>query len=115
MENLYFEGPLIGIATFLAIGFFHPVVVKTEYHFGTRPWWVFLLIGVGGTAAALFIENVLLSAVISVVAFSSLWTIKELFEQEERVIKRWFPENPARSDYYARRRTLYNKRHHTHY
>lgn len=115
MEHLYVEGPLIGIATFLTIGFFHPVVVKTEYHFGTRPWWIFLLIGVGGTAAALFIENVLLSAVISVVAFSSLWTIKELFEQEERVIKRWFPENPARSDYYARRRALYNERHHTHY
>ena len=39
-----FEGPLIGLATFLIIGVFHPIVIKTEYYFGTRPWWIFLLL-----------------------------------------------------------------------
>ncbi len=115
MEHLHFQGPLIGLITFLAIGIFHPVVIKTEYHFGTRPWWIFLLLGIGGTLGALFIPHVVASAALSVIAFSSLWTIKELFEQEERVIKRWFPENPARRDYYARRRERYNSRHHTRY
>ena len=40
--------------------------------------------------------NVLLAALAGVFAFSSLWTIKELFEQRERVAKGWFPANPKR-------------------
>ena len=35
---MYFEGILIGFCTFLIIGAFHPVVIKTEYYYGTRPW-----------------------------------------------------------------------------
>ena len=31
-------GIVIGICTFLIIGFFHPVVVKAEYYWGTRCW-----------------------------------------------------------------------------
>ena len=36
------EGIIIGISTFLIIGLFHPVVIKAEYYWGTRCWWVFL-------------------------------------------------------------------------
>ena len=86
----------MGLATFLIIGLFHPIVIKTEYYFGTRPWWVFLLVGVGGTVAAFFIDSLLWSALTAIVAFSSLWSIKELFEQKERVRKGWFPQNPRR-------------------
>lgn len=93
---LHPEGLLLGLATFLVIGIFHPIVVKTYYHFGTRPWWLFLLLGVGGAAAALFIESLFWSALCGIVGFSSLWTVKELFEQRERVRKGWFPENPKR-------------------
>ncbi|MDH6533990.1 hypothetical protein M2101_000642 [Parabacteroides sp. PM5-20] len=96
MELLHFEGLLIGIVTFLIIGIFHPVVVKAEYYWGTRCWWFFLLLGVGGTIASLFIESVFWSAICGVFAFSSFWTIKEVFEQEERVYKGWFPRNPKR-------------------
>ncbi len=87
-----FEGPLIGLATFLIIGVFHPIVIKTEYYFGTRPWWIFLLLGLGCIAGALFVESTLASALLGVTGFSSLWTILELFEQKERVRKGWFPK-----------------------
>ena len=87
-----FEGPLIGLATFLIIGVFHPIVSKTEYYFGTRPWWIFLLLGLGCIAGGLFVESTLASALLGVTGFSSLWTILELFEQKERVKKGWFPK-----------------------
>ncbi len=87
-----FEGLIIGISTFLIIGLFHPIVIKTEYHFGVRVWWVFLIMGLVGVAASLIIENTLLSTLLGVFAFSSFWSIKELFEQRERVRKGWFPK-----------------------
>ena len=87
-----FEGPLIGLATFLIIGVFHPIVIKTEYYFGTRPWWIFLLLGLGCIVGALYVESTLASALLGVTGFSSLWTILELFEQKERVKKGWFPK-----------------------
>lgn len=96
-DNLHLTGLIIGICTFLIIGLFHPVVVKCEYYFGTRCWWVFLLLGLGGTVASLWVANVLLSTLLGVFAFSSFWTIKEIFEQEERVKKGWFPKNPKRT------------------
>ena len=96
MSLLHFEGLLLGLATFLVIGIFHPIVIKTEYYFGTRPWWVFLLLGIVCSAGALFVEEVFWSALLGIVGFSSFWTIKELFEQEERVRKGWFPKNPRR-------------------
>lgn len=89
------SGPLIGLATFLIIGAFHPIVIKTEYYCGTRPWWVFLVAGIGCIAAALFVSNVLGAAVLGVTGFSSLWTILELFEQHQRVEKGWFPKGPG--------------------
>ena len=95
-DNLHLTGLIIGICTFLIIGLFHPVVVKAEYYWGTRCWWVFLLLGLGGMAVSLLTDNVLLAALAGVFAFSSLWTIKELFEQRERVAKGWFPANPKR-------------------
>ncbi len=32
------------------------------------------------------------------------WGIHEMFLQEKRVLRGWFPENPRRHDYYAARR-----------
>jgi len=96
MEAIHFEGLFIGIVTFLIIGIFHPIVVKAEYYWGTKCWWLFLLLGISGIIASLFIESVFISAICGVFAFSSFWTIKELFEQEERVQKGWFPKNPKR-------------------
>ena len=101
MEELLTEyrvaGLALGICTFLIIGLFHPVVVKAEYHWGTRCWWLFLLLGLGGVVASVCVADLFVSALLGVFAFSSFWTLKEIFEQEERVKKGWFPKNPKRT------------------
>lgn len=99
---LHFTGIIIAVSTFLIIGLFHPIVIKMEYHFGTRPWWLFLVLGIASIAGALFISNTLLSAVIGVLGASLLWSIGELFEQKKRVEKGWFPMNPKRKDEYEK-------------
>lgn len=96
LERLNADGLIIGVLTFLIIGFFHPVVVKAEYYWGTKSWVIFLVLGVGATLLSLCLEHILWSAIAGVFAFSSFWTIKEVFEQEERVRKGWFPRNPKR-------------------
>lgn len=91
-----FTGIIIGAAAFLIIGIFHPIVVKTEYYLGARTWPTFLVVGLGCVVATLFIDNLLLAAIVGIFGFSSLWSIRELFEQVERVEKGWFPKNPQR-------------------
>lgn len=98
MEMFNFEGLIIGITTFLIIGFFHPVVVKSEYYWGVKCWWIFLVLGVVGIAVSMLVMNTLISSIAGVFAFSSFWTIKELFEQRERVKKGWFPKNPNKKE-----------------
>ena len=65
---MYFEGFLISVLTFLIIGL------------------------------SLMTPSVLLSTVLGVLGASSLWSIKKLYEQENRVKKGWFPANPRRKD-----------------
>ncbi len=96
MAHLNFEGLLVGLATFLIIGLFHPVVIKCEYYFGTRCWWWFLVLGLAMCGLSVVLESTLWSTVAGVTAFSSFWTIKEIFDQERRVEKGWFPRNPKR-------------------
>ena len=99
MEFLYdhqLAGLFIGICTFLIIGLFHPLVVKAEYYWGTKCWWIFLIWGIIGVIASLSVSNVIISSLLGVFAFSSFWTIKEVFDQEKRVKKGWFPKNPKR-------------------
>ena len=91
-----FTGIIIGVATFLIIGLFHPLVLKGEYYFGVRCWWVFALRGVAAVVAALFVEDVLLSTLLAVWGASSFWSIGELFEQRKRVEKGWFPKREKR-------------------
>lgn len=44
--EVYYTGVIIAVSTFLIIGIFHPIVMKTEYYTGTRYWWVFLVAGI---------------------------------------------------------------------
>ena len=92
--EVYYTGVIIAVSTFLIIGIFHPIVIKTEYHTGTRFWWVFLVTGIICVGAAFLVANVLGSALLGVVGASCLWSIGELFEQKERCEKGWFPKNP---------------------
>ncbi len=95
-----FIGLIIAIATFLIIGIFHPLVIKSEYHFGVRCWWVFLLLGIAFIGISLFLENQIASTISGVIGCSCLWSILEVFEQRNRVKKGWFPMNPKRKDDY---------------
>ena len=91
IETHNLAGIIIGVITFLIIGLFHPLVIKGEYYFGVKCWWVFLVFGIGGLVAALLIHNVIASTSCGVFAFSCFWSIGELFEQRKRVAKGWFP------------------------
>jgi hypothetical protein len=90
-----FTGIIVGLATFLIIGLFHPIVIKAEYYLGTRCWWMFLLAGIIFGALSLAVSNLVFSTILGVTAFSSFWSILELKEQKERVRKGWFPAGPG--------------------
>ncbi|MDE6330478.1 MAG: DUF4491 family protein [Muribaculaceae bacterium] len=96
LSDYHLLGLFIGLATFLVIGFFHPIVIKAEYYFGVRCWWVFLVAGIIGVALSMLTSDVTVSALLGVFAFSSFWSIGEIFEQRKRVQRGWFPENPKR-------------------
>lgn len=94
--NFYFNGLLVGIVVFLIIGLFHPLVIKAEYYWGTKSWWLFFIGGMLATISSLFIENIIISSIFGVLGFTCFWSIKEVFDQEKRVKKGQFPKNPNR-------------------
>lgn len=38
---MFFDGVIIGLASFLIIELLHPVVIKSEYYIGKKIWPVF--------------------------------------------------------------------------
>lgn len=96
MENINYMGVLIGLASFLIIGLFHPLVIKAEYYIGKSSWWIFLFMGILFLALSLIAENIYYSILLGMLAFSSFWSILEIFEQVKRVEKGWFPANPKK-------------------
>ena len=101
-----FNGIIVGAAVFLIIGIFHPIVIKMEYHWGKQSWWVLALAGAIFAGVSLFVTDMVWSTILGAAAFSCLWSIHEIVKQEKRVLKGWFPENPKRSGYYARKKRL---------
>ncbi len=93
-----FIGLITAICTFLIIGMFHPIVIKAEYYWGVKCWWLFLVVGVIVLSASLLISNYLLSVILGVLGITCFWSIIEIFEQRERVRKGWFPKNPNRRE-----------------
>lgn len=93
---MHLTGIIIGAISFLSIGVFHPIVIKSEYYFGKECWPVFLLAGILLMAVSALIQQVILSSALAVIGMSCWWSILELFEQEKRVQKGWFPANPKR-------------------
>lgn len=89
-------GLAIGVATFLIIGLFHPLVIKGEYHFGVGCWWVFLVMGLMSIVGSVMVRDIFFSTLLAVWGASSLWSIGELFHQRKRVERGWFPANPKR-------------------
>lgn len=100
--EIHFAGIVLAVATFFIIGIFHPIVIKVEYYWGTRPWWLFLLMGIACCIAALFISDIMWSALLGVTGASWLWSIGELFDQRKRVERGWFPMNSKRRHCYSK-------------
>lgn len=98
-----FIGLLIAVVTFFVIGVFHPLVIKGEYYFGVKCWWAFFVAGVIFIIASLLVENQVVSTILGVVGCSCLWSILEIFEQRQRVLKGWFPMNPKRKHEYEQK------------
>lgn len=91
-----FDGIIIGSAVFLIIGVFHPIVIKSEYYFSYKIWKLFLLAALILLIFSLLAQNYIISIILGVTGVTCLWSIKELFEQRERVRKGWYPKNPDR-------------------
>lgn len=91
------SGLLIGLATFLIIGIFHPLVIKGEYYFGVKCWWAFFICGIIGTVLSVIVSNQIISILLGVLAFSCFWSIKEVFDQRKRVEKGWFPKREKKN------------------
>lgn len=92
-----YQGLIAGIASFLIIGLFHIVVIKAEYYFSKKCWpWV-LVLGLICCIISLLTKITIISVLFAILGFTLFWSIKELFEQEERVKKGWHPKNLNRN------------------
>ena len=97
LQQWHVLGLAIGLCTFVVIGLFHPICIKCEYYFGTRCWWWFLVLGIAALVGSLFVEPIFPQTLLGVLAFSSFWTIKEIFETTRPVWpKGGFLTNPNR-------------------
>ena len=95
LHNLNFGGLAVGLATFLIIGLFHPLVIKGYYYFGLKCRWWFAVAGVLFCVVSLVLGDMLWSTLFGVTAFSCFWSVKEVGEQRQRVLKGWFPAGPG--------------------
>ena len=75
-----------------------PLVIKAEYYFGVNSWWAFLVAGFIFMGLSVLATHSFLSIMAGVIAFSCFWSILEVFDQEKRVKKGWFPANPKRAE-----------------
>jgi len=95
LENINYSGPLIGLMAFFAIGLFHPIVVKIEYHFGRRVWLALLFIGLTLLGVSVFLSNIL-ATIVGVFGAGLIWSSFEVRWQHERVLKGQAKRNPNR-------------------
>ncbi|UKI39429.1 MAG: DUF4491 family protein [Alistipes putredinis] len=90
-------GLIIGAATFLVIGLFHPLVIKGEYYFGVQCWWVFMLAGAGFMCGALLLEK--RTSLVDLRRDGILVSVvhRRAFSLNGAVWKKgWFPSNPKK-------------------
>ncbi len=95
-NSINLAGIIVGAYTFLVIMFARWLCIWGEYHFTKKFWLFFLVAGVLTAIGSVFIENLIVSAILSVTGFIFLWGINETIEQEERVEKGWYPKNKKR-------------------
>ena len=96
-------GLITGVACFAMIGLFHPIVIYAEYYFTKNCWPVFLVLGAVSVGISFMVDNAFVSILFGSLGCSLLWSIIELFEQEDRIVKGWFPANPKHIDRYRKK------------
>ena len=94
------QGIIVGIITFFLIGLFHPIVIKGEYYLGRKMIIVVCLGGIVAAFISILGDNLIRSIIWGVISCCCFWGIHEILEQEKRVLKGWFPENPRRKAHY---------------
>ena len=82
---MQYAGVILGVVTFIMIGFLHVAVVKIERIWGSNLWPGFVVLGLLFGIASLLVENVLVSALLGVNGFLFAWSGPELKKQKERV------------------------------
>ena len=83
-----FTGVIVGLATFLIIGVFHPIVIKAEYYLGTKCWWIFLLLGIAGVTTSIFVADIIFYRDDNVASLSYAATVKIVWHRYRRVCLR---------------------------
>ena len=98
LQQYHLLGLALGLAVFLCIGLFHPLVIKAEYYWGQRSNWAFGVAGVLFAIGSVCASDFFLSITLGALAASSFWSIGEVVKQKKRVEKGWFPNNPNRKN-----------------
>ena len=95
-ETLNITGIVVGAGAFLSIALGRYLTIKAEYYFTKKFWIGFLIIGIICIVLSLMSDAFTVSSILGILGFTFLWGIGEIIEQETRVKKGWFPENPKR-------------------
>ncbi len=90
LKNIEPSGVIAGFAVFIIIIIARWLCIWGEYHFSKKFWIFFLIIGLFSVSASIFVDDMLISSILSANGFIFLWGIHETIEQEERVKKGWF-------------------------
>ena len=102
--ELNLEGVIVGVASLLVIGAFHPLVIWCEYRFTQRIWPVFLITGLLCMLAALLLQG-LFSILLGLLGASCLWSIRELKEQPNGWNGDGFPKIQRENRKFSRERS----------
>jgi len=101
--NPFLQNVVIGFAALLAYILFSFLVIKAEYHFSCNFWPVFpILSAVLFYLSYYFTNNYvdslygLLSPILAIFAFASLWSAIEIKAQPNRVMGGLYARNPNR-------------------
>ena len=85
--TLEWSGAVLAATTFATIAIGHVLVRSLNYHFGTKPAAPFFLLGAILFYLSMSTEGDLISAVLGIVAITTVWDGIEIFRQQKRVEK----------------------------
>ncbi len=86
------SGLAVGLWVFVIIILARWLCIWGEYHFSKKFWIFFFVVGTIAVISSLFVQNVIISTMLSALGFIFIWGIHETIEQEKRVEKGWFPK-----------------------